>query len=127
MNQVDIFLKVIIGIFFFIYAILFCYVISEMIGPLNYLIFFLPFIISISLCMFFKKSLKKLKSANDFLLFSSAGLGAIKLVASKLNHNSLVLNQIIDALKNSTLLLMILATAATLKASIALFEIFTNE
>ncbi|HCR1897697.1 TPA: hypothetical protein ONC14_004705, partial [Enterobacter asburiae] len=101
--------------------------ISEMIGPLNYLIFFLPFIISISLCMFFKKSLKKLKSANDFLLFSSAGLGAIKLVASKLNHDSLVLNQIIDALKNSTLLLMILATAATLKASIALFEIFTNE
>jgi hypothetical protein len=68
--------------------------------------------------MFFK-SLKKLKSAND-LLFSSAGLGAIKLVASKLNHDSLVLNQIIDALKNSTLLLMILATAATLKASIAL-------
>jgi hypothetical protein len=56
MNQVDIFLKVIIGIFFFIYAILFCYVISEMIGPLNYLIFFLPFIISISLCMFFKKA-----------------------------------------------------------------------
>ena len=37
------------------------------------------------------------------------------------------MNQIIDALKNSTLLLMILATAATLKASIALFEIFTNE
>lgn len=98
-----------------------------MIGPLNYLIFFLPVVISMLLCFYFKKSLKKLKSANDFLLFSAAGLGAIRLVALKLSYDSLVLNQILDALKNSTLLLMVLATAATLKASIALFEIFTNE
>ncbi|MCK8541355.1 hypothetical protein [Yersinia ruckeri] len=127
MNQVDTFLKIIIGVFFFIYSILFFYILSEMIGPLNYLIFFLPVVISILLCFYFKKSLKKLKSANDFLLFSAAGLGAIRLVALKLSYDSLVLNQILDALKNSTLLLMVLATAATLKASIALFEIFTNE
>ncbi|MGE4696855.1 hypothetical protein [Yersinia intermedia] len=127
MNQVDTFLKIIIGVFFFIYSILFFYILSEMIGPLNYLIFFLPVVISMLLCFYFKKSLKKLKSANDFLLFSAAGLGAIRLVALKLSYDSLVLNQILDALKNSTLLLMVLATAATLKASIALFEIFTNE
>jgi hypothetical protein len=63
-----------------------------------------------------------------FCFFSSAKLGAIKLFASKPIMINLVLNQIIDALKNSTLLLMILATAATLKASIALFEfLLTNK
>ncbi|WP_231571560.1 hypothetical protein, partial [Xenorhabdus sp. NBAII XenSa04] len=70
MNSKEIFIKLIYAIFFTIYALLFFYIISEIIGPLNYSIFFLPFFISLSVCLLFKKNLKKLKNFNDFCLFT---------------------------------------------------------
>jgi hypothetical protein len=127
MNSVEIFIKLIYAIFFTIYALLFFYIISEIIGPLNYFIFLLPLLISLSVCLLFRKKLKKLKNLNDFFLFTVSSISAIKLVALKFNHSNEILNETLDMLKDNKPLLIILAGSAMIKAWVAFLEYFEKK